>query len=254
MVEINPLAWDFIAENARHYTEEVYGWLLGYFADGEPSILGAYDCQEFLEQTLISAIPEPKQFHQLAISLPNGIGVIGMYHSHPAGSNIFHSHIDDNTVLDYITLESNFVSAVTNGKDIQCFMLVDKDTKALKNVTPKLKVPPLPPSTHFRANIDLDISADDGEVTAPLITSKIAEIINQDWDSRRFLESVSNKVLDKKAALSKLIANPRDKSRSVEVDLPALKENNPDQNTGEISLRAAVSVEIFHKKGDTIES
>ncbi|HMF33590.1 MAG TPA: Mov34/MPN/PAD-1 family protein, partial [Candidatus Lokiarchaeia archaeon] len=250
MVEINPLAWDFIAENARHYTEEVYGWLLGYFADGEPSILGAYDCQEFLEQTLISAIPEPKQFHQLAISLPNGIGVIGMYHSHPAGSNIFHSHIDDNTVLDYITLESNFVSAVTNGKDIQCFMLVDKDTKALKNVTPKLKVPPLPPSTHFRASIDLSFSPESGDINAPLITSKIAEIINQDWDSRRFLESVSNKVLDKKAALSKLIANPRDKSRSVEVDLPALKENNPDQNTGEISLRAAVSVEIFHKKGD----
>ena len=159
MVEINPLAWDFIAANARQFTEEVYGWLLGYFADGEPAILGAYDCQEFLEQTIISAIPEPKQFHQLAIALPNGIGVIGMYHSHPAGSNIFHSHIDDNTVLDYINLESNFISAVTNGKDIQCFMLVDKDTKALKNVTPKMKVPPLPPSTHFRAAIDLGLVA-----------------------------------------------------------------------------------------------
>ncbi len=253
MVDINPLVWDFIPANAREFKAEVYGWLLGYYADnGEPVILGAYDCQKFVEQTLISAIPDPKQYHEVTVSLPNGIGVLGMYHSHPAGSNIFHSHIDDSTVLDYTSLASNFISVVTNGSDIQCFMLVDKKERKLKKIEPQLKLPKIPPSTHFRVNLNCHLAGITSPVEAHNITSHFADLFHNNWENRVYLNPVGKKPIDVKTPLVKLPEDPSSKLRIIEVDLGGLQNKNEKSGSGGINLQGKLELELFHKDKETI--
>lgn len=253
MVDINPLVWDFIPANAREFKAEVYGWLLGYYADnGDPVILGAYDCQKFVEQTLISAIPDPKQYHEVAVSLPNGIGVLGMYHSHPAGSNIFHSHIDDSTVLDYTSLASNFISIVTNGLDVQCFMLVDKKDRKLKKVEPQLKLPKSPPSTHFHVNLNLRLDVAGSQVEAHNITSQFADMFHNKWEKRLYLVSGSKKNIDDKTALIKVPEDPASKLRTLDVDLTGLLGEKEKATTGGISIQGRIDIELFHKNNDTL--
>jgi len=50
--------------------------------------------------------------------MPQGIGPIGIYHSHPFSSEIFHSHTDDSTLLSLSNQFSNCISIVTNGEEI----------------------------------------------------------------------------------------------------------------------------------------
>ncbi len=253
MVDINPLVWDFIPANAREFKAEVYGWLLGYYADnGEPVILGAYDCQKFVEQTLISAIPDPKQYHEVTVSLPNGIGVLGMYHSHPAGSNIFHSHIDDSTVLDYTSLASNFISIVTNGSDVQCFMLVDKKDRKLKKIEPQRKLQKLPPSTHFRVNLNLRLPVAGSPVEAHNITSHLADMFHNDWGKRAFLTLGSKNKVEEKTPLIKIPEDPSSKIRVVEVDLSGLQGEKERMATGGMALQGKMEIQLFHKDTETI--
>ncbi len=253
MVVINPLVWDFVPANAREFKAEVYGWLLGYYADnGEPVILGAYDCQKFMEQTLISAIPDPKQYHELTVSIPNGIGVVGMYHSHPAGSNIFHSRIDDSTVFDYTNLASNFVSVVTNGSDVQCFMLVDKKDLKLKNVDPQLKLVKAPPSTHIRVNLNLRLPLGGPHVEGVAITSKFADMFHDNWGNRSYLALGSKQKLEEKTSLIKISEDPATKMRMLEVDLSRLQDEKEKGTTDGITVQARIEAELFHKENETL--
>jgi hypothetical protein len=130
-------------------------------------------------------------------------------------------------------------------------MLVDKDTQALEKVSPKLKIPAMLPSTNFTANVNLGFSSESGEIDAPAITSRIADIFNQEWESRRFSDAVGKKNIDDKAPLAKISLDSRDKSRKVQVDIPAL---NAGPNDADVVLKGTVTVEIFHKKGDSIEN
>lgn len=252
MVIINPFVWDFIPANARAFKEEVYGWLLGYSADnGEPVILGAYDCQKFVEQTLISAHADEKMFHEIAVSLPNGIGVIGVYHSHPAASNIFHSHIDDSTVLNFIKMASNFISVVTNGSDVQCFMLVDKAEGNLKKIEPQLKLAKLPPSTRLRVNLNVRLFPGGSQVKAHNITSQFADMFHNNWAKRRYLLPSTKKNLEEQTLLSKIPDEPSLKSRLIEVDLGGMQEKTSKSDSG-IRIQGKLELELFHKEKETI--
>ena len=253
MVAINPLVWDFILANARAFKAEVYGWLLGYYADnGEPTILGAYDCQKFVEQTLISAIPEPKEYHEIAVSLPNGIGVVGMYHSHPAGSNIFHSHIDDSTVIDYTRLAENFVSLVTNGTDVQCFMLVDKKSRKLKKIEPQLKLPKTPFCTQFRVNLNVHLPKNGSQIESHVITSQFADLFFNHWEKRRYILPGSKKIMDDKTRLSNIPEDPSNRANILEIDLGALQGEKETPKADCISVSEKVEVKVFHKNSETI--
>ncbi len=63
--------------------------------------------------------------------MPQGIGPIGIYHSHPFSSEIFHSHTDDSTLLSLSNQFSNCVSIVTNGKDINYYQM-GKESKTIE--------------------------------------------------------------------------------------------------------------------------
>ena len=65
--------------------------------------------------------------------MPQGIGPIGIYHSHPASSKIFHSHTDDNTLISLSNQFENCISIVTNGEDINFYQISnEKNTVEIK--------------------------------------------------------------------------------------------------------------------------
>lgn len=55
--------------------------------------------------------------------MPQGIGLIGIYHSHPTSSKLFHSHTDDNTLVSLTNQFQNCVSIVTNGKQVKFYQM-----------------------------------------------------------------------------------------------------------------------------------
>jgi len=128
---------DFI-ETIKHQAltsrEEIYGWLLGYQENGVPNVLSIFECQKFEQQTLISAIPHAQEFQEISSVLPQGIGPIGIYHSHPASSDVFHSHADDSTLLSLSKQFPNSISIVTNGTELNCYQ-TDKE-----NITQNIKI------------------------------------------------------------------------------------------------------------------
>jgi hypothetical protein len=65
--------------------------------------------------------------------MPQGIGPIGIYHSHPASSRLFHSHTDDNTLISLTNQFENCVSIVTNGEEINFYQMgKEKKTREIK--------------------------------------------------------------------------------------------------------------------------
>jgi proteasome lid subunit RPN8/RPN11 len=114
---------EVIKKQARSSYDEIYGWLIGYSKNNIPHILAISECKRFEQQTLISAIPHVLEFQELSSTMPQGIGPIGIYHSHPASSNIFHSHTDDNTLISLTNQFQNCVSIVTNGEEINFYQM-----------------------------------------------------------------------------------------------------------------------------------
>ena len=55
--------------------------------------------------------------------MPQGIGPVGIYHSHPFSSEIFHSHTDDSTLLSLSRQFPHCVSAITNGKEVKYYQM-----------------------------------------------------------------------------------------------------------------------------------
>jgi len=128
-----------IKNQAINSKNEIYGWLLGYERENIPHILAIFECKSFDHQTLISAVPNVQEFQELSSFLPQGIGPIGIYHSHPFSSEIFHSHTDDSTLISLSNQFTNCISIVTNGQEIN-FYQMGKNNKT-KEVKPKFNQP-----------------------------------------------------------------------------------------------------------------
>jgi hypothetical protein len=72
---------------------------------------------------VISAIPHAQEFQEISSVLPQGIGPIGIYHSHPFSGEVFHSHTDDSTLISLSKQFPSCVSIVTNGKKVNYYQL-----------------------------------------------------------------------------------------------------------------------------------
>lgn len=249
MVVINPIVWEFIPDNALSTIDENYGWLIGYVdSDLETNVFFAWDCQEFKYQTLISAEPKPEEFHKLAVMLPAGLGVIGMYHSHPHGSKIFHSHVDDDTVLDYMNMNKNFLSVVTNGRDIINYALVDPNSMELAEAPPKLEVPALPPETVFKVPVNLTIEKTADDLQPHHVTSRLADLIYQKWDEAHHFTGLP--ALESGEGLGEPLASlgDRGKNKAVEVVVDVAALNNPDATFEgpTVHLETVLTIPVFH--------
>ncbi len=75
---------------------------------------------------MISAIPHAEEFQEISSVLPQGIGPIGIYHSHPFSGEVFHSHTDDSTLISLSKQFPSCVSIVTNGKEVNYYQLDEK--------------------------------------------------------------------------------------------------------------------------------
>ncbi|MFW9990151.1 MAG: Mov34/MPN/PAD-1 family protein [Candidatus Odinarchaeota archaeon] len=119
---------------------EIYGWLIGYQKNDISNVLAIFECKRFEQQTLISAVPDAQEFQELSFVLPQGIGPIGIYHSHPFSSEIFHSHTDDSTLISLSKQFPQCISIVTNGQEINYYQM-GKESK-----TQEIKVKSIEPN------------------------------------------------------------------------------------------------------------
>lgn len=142
-IKITDDVLNFIKKQAILSEDEIYGWLIGYQKNNIPYIITALDCQNYLQQSVINAIPDPLEIQKIGGLMPHGIGIIGIYHSHPFSGKVFHSHIDDETLLSLSKQLPNCISIVTNGQEInyyqmnETFKLVEIGTKIWKAEIPK---------------------------------------------------------------------------------------------------------------------
>jgi hypothetical protein len=127
---------------------EIYGWLIGYQKKATLHVLVIFECTQFEQQSFISAFPNAREFQKLTAALPQGIGPIGIYHSHPFSSEVFHSHTDDSTLLSLNNQFPNCLSIVTNGKEINFYQM--DENNAIKEIGAKYEEPPIPKLLNVR--------------------------------------------------------------------------------------------------------
>ncbi len=105
---------EFIKAHARTSSKEIYGWLVGHETpSGDLLVVSAIACERYTTQHEVGARPDTLEIQELASSLPQGIGFVGIYHSHPG--EVFHSSTDDETAISMARLYPRLLSAVTNG-------------------------------------------------------------------------------------------------------------------------------------------
>ena len=111
--------------------------------------------KRFEQQSSITAIPLIQEFQEISSIMPQGIGAIGIYHSHPFKSEIFHSPTDDATLLSLSIQFPSCVSIVTNGKDIN-FYQMGKRTKT-EEIVAELIEPEIPKFLLISINENLNL-------------------------------------------------------------------------------------------------
>jgi len=140
-------------EEAKKYGHEVLGWLIGFFVKNEVYVLRAIKCTKYARQSKVEAEADPTQESEVALRYLRDIGLVGLYHSHPfrddyrrphikglkdaLDEKMFHSEIDRMTLRSRAKRKENYLSAVTDGRNVS-FFVYDKDSKNVVDLQPKL--------------------------------------------------------------------------------------------------------------------
>ncbi|TFF97436.1 MAG: hypothetical protein EU547_04330 [Promethearchaeota archaeon] len=183
-----------IKKQALESEEEIYGWLIGYELNEIPYVLAIYECVNFEHQSIIRAIPKVQEFQEISSILPQGIGPIGIYHSHPSSEMIFHSHIDDSTLFSLSKQFPRCVSIVTNGDKINYYQMgKNKKTREIKII---FEEPEVPRYFNINFNLKLIIKIDknllyDSQEKAKnrikvIIVNNLRNLLEDLWDSYDF--------------------------------------------------------------------
>ena len=107
----------------RAKKKEVVGWLVGYWDGGGLIVLDAVLSKDSSENHLTGAKGSPNEESELSLSLPRGVGIVGLFHSHPFTKGrkaLFHSTVDDLT-LGERSRRGKYVSFVTEGEQTRGF-------------------------------------------------------------------------------------------------------------------------------------
>ncbi len=131
--------------------------------------------------------------------MPQGIGPIGIYHSHPFSSEIFHSHTDDSTLISLSNQFPNCLSIVTNGEEI-CFYQMGKKSKA-KEIHAEFIDPDIPEFLLISIDEDLDLiinnkllkNRPDENSIKIMILNKLRDYLEEIWNEIEF--SFNNSVI-----------------------------------------------------------
>ncbi len=142
---VNPVVDTIIKHHASTSSKEIYGWLLGTeFSNGDSYIWAAIPCVKYTHQSEIGALPDPIEFQDVSAVLPEGVGIIGIYHSHP--NRIFHSSTDNATLARFSALYPKMISAVTNpfpvsedAENTTRWYSLDKDKESVHEISVEFK-------------------------------------------------------------------------------------------------------------------
>ncbi len=127
-----------VNEVARSRGFEAIGWLLGFFGKDEVWVCDSVPCTRYKAQSRYGAKADPREEVEIALQFPRNVGIVGIFHSHPFRDEtkhaVFHSATDDVTLKSRASRHENYLSVVTDGKDVEFFILRDGSTP----ITPEI--------------------------------------------------------------------------------------------------------------------
>jgi len=172
-----------IKNQAMNSEDEIYGWLIGYLKDKIPNVLAIIECRRFTHQSYIAAIPDVQSFQEVSSAMPQGIGPIGIYHSHPHGGKVFHSHTDDTTLLSLSKQFPSSISIVTNGSEINFYQM---DKNRLTEIQVEFMEVPIPALITFTMREKIPITLigkpKDSENVKIKILNQMRTFFEEIWD------------------------------------------------------------------------
>lgn len=171
---------EFIKAHARTSSKEIYGWLVGHETPaGDLLVVSAITCERYTTQHEVGARPDTREIQELASSLPQGIGFVGIYHSHPG--EVFHSSTDDETAISMARLYPRLLSAVTNGSITKWYRY--EGGKKLAEFEPSRSVDAGGRIQLIRAEatIEYSVRVDAGKPILPQISSTLLDGFHAGW-------------------------------------------------------------------------
>ena len=111
----------------KNKDKEIYGWLIGFDYQGELYVTYSVPCIKYIQQELTIAEPSHEEVIEISRTIPAGIGIIGIYHSHTG--EVYHSSTDDSTIKQFSSVYPYFVSIVTNITETKIYQLIDDSVK-----------------------------------------------------------------------------------------------------------------------------
>ncbi len=165
--------------------------------------------------------------------MPQGIGPIGIYHSHPFSSEIFHSHTDDSTLLSLSNQFPNCVSIVTNGEDINFYQMgKDSETneinvKYIEPEIPKFLLFSFDETLLIKINKNILNNREDADNLKIRILNKISHFLEKIWSNLEWF--AKNSKISENYAITRYLVNKL-KANSIQLRIPAeMKVDNKIQ-------------------------
>ncbi len=192
--------------------------------------------------------------------MPQGIGPIGIYHSHPFSSKIFHSHTDDSTLISLSKQFSNSTSIVTNGKEINYYR-IGKNEKA-KEISAEFSSPKMIKFFNisfnevFQLKIDNNIlkSKEDRKQLNVKLFNILSTYLDKIWDELEYFDYGKSVVKNTniKPYLTRNISSKSIRIRIPErfkeisgVKLQLNKEREGNNNYSQFKLKVKVKIPIY---------
>ncbi|MHA1728675.1 MAG: Mov34/MPN/PAD-1 family protein [Promethearchaeota archaeon] len=184
MPEIYIIPWinEFIKSHARSAPKEIYGWLVGFESPSEDiSVITAISCERYKIQHYTGAAPDPLEIQEISSSIPQGLGIIGVYHSHP--EKVFHSATDDKTLINLSKYYPKMLSAVTNGSITKWYQLsVDGASKEIEIKKTEISVEKVKFLKVF-ARLDFTVPVKVRVKFIPQISKQLIDGFNDAWEN-----------------------------------------------------------------------
>lgn len=192
---------NYIQHRAAASKTEVYGWLIGFDnPKGDVFITAPLDCTRYDRQSVSDAVPNIDELHIVSAMMIQGMGIVGIYHSHPR--EVFHSSTDDYTVQTLAKMYPNIVSIVTNGDETRCYRLLDGK---IGEVSPTQET--LPPTNYLNFQLPIKSQVHIGSKTRrdqidSLVSTQLQTALQDSLEKCHF--KLDGKRLKDKQRLSKL--------------------------------------------------
>ena len=187
---IRRMAWQRLlrhaGEIARTSGLEAIGWLLGFFAGGEPYVLDSIAATRYQQQGRYGAVADPQEEGEIASAYPRNVGIVGR--------------------------RENYLSVVTDGQSAECFVLRrGEPVEVQPEITEDLSI--TGPLERFTAAIAPTFSLVLRKTSASDVVAALERKASEDLDRAIASASVQRGTvtlpgLDAKAARNRLLIEP----------------------------------------------